>query len=121
MYTLSLHDALPIWASNALTIIVQPSSCAITQEVVPHCAISLVTQHEIIIIEVTIAVSYARSQDITNSTTAWSATVPTSFAGVVAVSKLCAFSVVLRQTSRARRPTYISVVASPLSPAAALA
>src|SRR5207302_6626405 len=110
-------------ASNALTIIVHPSptsSVAITQEVVPHFAISPVTQNEIIIIEATIAVSHARSQDITNSTTAWSVTVPTSFAGVVAVSELCAVPFVLRQTSRARGPADISVLASSLSPAATL-
>ena len=110
-------------ASNELTIIGHASpnsSSAITQEVVSHFAISPVAQYEIIIIEMTMAVSQTHGQDITNSTTAWSATVPTSFAGVVAVSELCAFPVVLRQTRRASRPTYISDLASAWSPAATL-
>ena len=106
---------------NALTIIVHAShsSFAITQEVVSHFAISPVTQDEIIIIEVTIA-SNARRQNVTNSTTAWSATVPTSIAGVMAVSELCAFLVVPGQAPCASRPTCISDLASPLSPAAIL-
>ena len=76
---------------NQLTIFV-PSPFTITQ-VVPHFATSPVTQH-IIIIVVTIA-SDARRKSIANSTTAGSATVPTSVAGVVAVSELRAFLVVL--------------------------
>ena len=81
-------------SGKALTIIVHTShsSFTITQEVVSYFAISPVTQHLIIV--VTIA-SDARRQDITHSTTAGSATVPTSVAGVVAVSELRAFLIVL--------------------------
>ncbi len=111
------HD---VSASDALTIVDHASpnsSSAITQEVVLRCAISPVTQYQIIIVEMTIA---AHAQDITNPIASWSATVPTPAAGVVAVSELCAFPVVMRQPRRAIRPTYISDIASPLTAAATL-
>ena len=77
---------------NALAIIIHPSF-TIT-EVVPHFPISPVMQHDIIIIEVTIT-SDARRQNITNSPITRSAPIPTSVTGVVAVSELRAFLVVL--------------------------
>jgi hypothetical protein len=109
-----LAPAFCLLASHALTIVnhASPNSSA---------AILPVTQYEIIIVEVTIAVSHAHTQDITNSITSWSATVPTPFAGVMAVSELCAFPVVMAR--RASRPTYISDIsdiALPLTAAATL-
>ena len=109
----------PLTRPLAIIVHASPSSFAITQEIIPHFAISPVTQYEIIVIEVTIA-SYACSQDIANSSAAWSATVPTASAGVVTVSEFCAFLLILRQARRASRPTSISVLASPLSPTATL-
>ncbi len=119
------HQRLLSASDAALTVVDHASpnsSSTIAQEVVPHFAISPVTQYEIIIVEITIAVSHARTQDITSSTTAWSATVPTSFAGVVAVFELCAFPVVISITHprRASRPTNISDIALPMAPAATL-
>jgi hypothetical protein len=100
-------------AGDTLTIIDHAS---------PNSPSAISPQYEIIVVEITIA-SHAPAQDTTNSAPAWSATVPTSFAGVVAVSELCAFPVVLRQPRRANRPTdisYISAIAFPVAPAATL-
>jgi len=78
--------------------------------------------YQVIIVETTIAVSHAPTKNITDSITSWSATVPTSFTGVVAVSELCTFLVVIRPPSRASRPTYIPDIAHALvvAPAATL-
>ena len=69
------------------------------------------------IVKTTIAMSQAPTKDITIS---WSATVPTSSTGVVAVFELRTFLIVIRPVPRASGPTYISDVALPVALAATL-
>ena len=114
-------DAFSVCDNYALTVIDYTpanSSAAIAQEVIPHFAIPPYN----IIIHPPVAVSDARTKDVANPVTAGSATVPTTFAGVVAVSKFRALLVVIGPPPRARRPTYVSDVAyiSDVAPALAL-
>ena len=94
------------------------SPAAITEEVFPRVATSPVAQY--VIVENSITASRTRSQDITYSVTPWSATVPTSFAGVVAIYELGALLVAVRQPYRASRPTYVSDIAPSMATAATL-